>query len=291
MTGLTAGQQQLLANVTAATTRVPGVAAVVLGGSHARGRARPDSDLDIGLLYRAAQPIDMPALRALAAALNDTPDPVVSDPGGWGRWVDGGAWLSIGGQRVDFLYRRIEQIEQVLADAQAGRFEIDTDQQPPYGFFGPTILGEISVAVPLHNPQGLVPALQALASPMPEALARAVVQDRLWQAQFTLSAFADKHAASANIYGVAGCATRIAHALVLALFALNRCYLLNDKTAVAEIAGFAMAPADFGPRLAAVLAAPGADASAQRTALAKLHDLFAETRALAGSLYRPPWDY
>ena len=32
-------------------SEIPGIAAVVLGGSWARGTARPDSDLDIGLYY------------------------------------------------------------------------------------------------------------------------------------------------------------------------------------------------------------------------------------------------
>lgn len=288
---LTERQAAILAETVTGVAAVPGVQAVVLGGSHARGRARPDSDLDIGLFYSDAAPIDMAALRALAAQINDAPNPVVSDPGGWGRWVDGGAWLVIDGQRVDLLYRNVDQVHRVLADARAGRFEIDTDQQPPYGFFGPTLLGEVAIARPLHDPEGLVAGLQTHVSPMPEALVQAVVQDRLWQAQFTLDAFADKHAASGNVYGVAGCIGRVAHALVLGLFALNRCYLLNDKTALSEIAGFACAPHDFAARLSAIMAAIGADPASQRAQLAAMRALFDECRALAGPLYAPPWAY
>ncbi len=51
--------------------RVPGVQAVYVFGSRAQGAARPDSDLDLGLL--AARPIDpverFDAQEALAAAL------------------------------------------------------------------------------------------------------------------------------------------------------------------------------------------------------------------------------
>ena len=40
--------------------QIPGVAAIVIGGSHARGTARSDSDVDVGLYYHAANlfPID-----------------------------------------------------------------------------------------------------------------------------------------------------------------------------------------------------------------------------------------
>jgi predicted nucleotidyltransferase len=66
---------------------VRGVIAVVLGGSRARGTHRPDSDTDLGLFYRGE--LDIAALRALAAEL--TGEPVeVTEPGGWGPWVNGG---------------------------------------------------------------------------------------------------------------------------------------------------------------------------------------------------------
>jgi hypothetical protein len=89
---------------------VDGVVAVVLGGSRARGTHRPDSDIDLGLYYRGD--LDMLALRALADDVAD--DPVeVTVPGGWGPWVDGGAWLTIQGQRVDWIYRDLQRVHQV----------------------------------------------------------------------------------------------------------------------------------------------------------------------------------
>ncbi|RVX41729.1 nucleotidyltransferase-like protein [Nonomuraea polychroma] len=45
-------QDEDLHAVAARLAGVPGVAAVVLGGSRARGTHRPDSDIDLGLYYR-----------------------------------------------------------------------------------------------------------------------------------------------------------------------------------------------------------------------------------------------
>lgn len=265
--------------------------AIVLGGSHARGRARPDSDLDIGLYYDNATTLNVAAIAAVAGELNDTPDPVVSELYGWGRWVNGGAWLTIEGQRVDFLYRSLNDVERTLGEALAGRFEVDTEQQPPFGFFGPTILGEVAVAQPLWDPYRAVSDLKGRVSPMPEALVAGVVQSRLWQVEFGLKGFAPKFADAGEAYGVAGCLTRFAFALVLTLFALNRAYLLNDKTALREIEEFAIAPQAFSARLRSILAAIGTDATSHHAALAAMAALFEEARALSGGLYTPPWRF
>ena len=57
-------QERVLARAAAGLRAVDGVVALVLGGSHARGTARPDSDLDLGLYYRQAAPPDLVAVRA-----------------------------------------------------------------------------------------------------------------------------------------------------------------------------------------------------------------------------------
>jgi predicted nucleotidyltransferase len=93
---------------------VAGLKAIVLGGSYAHGEARPDSDLDLGLYYAEKQPLDIAHLRAIASRLNDAPDPTLTELGGWGTWVNGGAWLIIGGQRVDWLYRNLDVVRATL---------------------------------------------------------------------------------------------------------------------------------------------------------------------------------
>ncbi len=95
---------------------VPGVVAVVLGGSRATGLARPHSDWDFGLYYRDT--IDPDDVRALGFVGE------VFAPGDWGRVVNGGAWLVIDGRRVDLVYRDLDQVEAWTCDAQDGRFEV-----------------------------------------------------------------------------------------------------------------------------------------------------------------------
>jgi len=279
-------QRALVSSVTKRLEAIPGVRAVVLGGSHARGRAQPTSDIDLGLLYSDAAPFAIASVRELAEAMNDTPGPVVTDFYQWGPWVNGGAWLTIGGQRVDFLYRSFEHVDRVIAEANAGRYEVHYLQQPPFGYFSATCLGEIAVCVPLFDPDGRVDALKRRVAAYPEALRRTVVQDYLFMAEFTLTAFAPKVAARSDVYGTAACLTRAVNELVLALFALNRQYPINDKSALAEVTGFECAPPDFASRVQKTLAHLGASAGDLGAAVESIAQLLWETVDVADGLYR-----
>jgi predicted nucleotidyltransferase len=280
-------QSELVSSLAKQLAAIRGVRAVVLGGSYARGRARPGSDIDLGVFYSETAPFAIQSIRELAERVNDTPGPVVAGFYEWGPWVNGGAWLTVGGQRVDFLYRSVEHVERVIADAEAGRYELHYHQQPPFGFFSGTYLGEVAVCVPLFDPEARLDALKQRVANYPDALRRAVVNDCLWMAEFGLACFAPKFAARCDTYGTAACLTCVVNQLVLALFALNRKYLINDKTALAEVAEFERAPGGFGPRAQKTLAHLGASAVELAAAVESVAQLARETVELTDDLYRP----
>lgn len=290
MNQLSATQRELVSSLAMRLGAIRGIEAVVLGGSHARGRARPGSDIDLGVLYSDAAPFAVESIRELAEAVNDTPAPVVTAFYEWGPWVNGGAWLTIGGQRLDLVYRSLEHLERVIDDAEAGRYELHYLQQPPFGFFSATYLGEIAVCVPLFDPAGRLERLKRRVADYPEALRQAVVRDHLWMAEFTLSAFAPKFAARSDTYGTASCLTRATNHLVLVLFALNRKYVINDKTALVEIAEFECAPRDFANRVQGTLANLGTSAADLGAAVKRVAELVGETRDVADELYRPRYE-
>lgn len=287
MNQLSSKQRELVSSLAERLGTIRGIKAVVLGGSHARGRAQPGSDIDLGLLYSETDPFSIADIRAVAGKVNDTAGPVVTDFYEWGPWVNGGAWLTIGGQRVDFLYRNIEHLERVIADANAGRYELHYLQQPPFGFFSGTYLGELAMCIPLFDPEARLGALKQQVAEYPEALRRTVVQDYLFMAEFNLTCFAPKPAARSDTYGTAACLTRAVNELAMALFALNRKYPLNDKTVVAEIAEFERAPREFGPRVQKTLRHLGSSGADLAAAVESIAQLLPETIALTDGLYQP----
>jgi predicted nucleotidyltransferase len=280
-------QRELVASLAKRLGDIPGIKAVVLGGSHARGRAQAGSDIDLGLLYSEAAPFSIQSVRELAEETNDTPGPVVTGFYEWGPWVNGGAWLTIGAQRLDLIYRSLEHLERVIADAGAGRYELNYAQQPPFGFFSGTYLGELEMCIPLRDPEARLDALKLRVVKYPEALRRAVVQDYLWMAEFGLAAFARKFAARSDAYGTAACLTRAVNELVLVLFALNRKYPVNDKTALTEVAEFERAPREFGPRVHKTFARVGTSKAELVAAVESIGELLRETVELAEGLYQP----
>ncbi|MBX7259106.1 MAG: nucleotidyltransferase domain-containing protein [Candidatus Hydrogenedentes bacterium] len=286
MTQLSDKQRECVQSVAARLGNVSGVRAVVLGGSYARGLARPGSDIDLGIFYSESDPCSIDEIRALAESVNDTPAPVVTGFFEWGPWVNGGAWLTVEGQRIDFIYRSLEHVERVIADAEAGRYELNYEQQPPFGFFSATYLGEVDICVPLHDPESILPRLKQRVAVYPEPLRQSVVRNYLWAAEFALGAFARKYATRGDSYGTASCLTRAINYMVLALFALNRKYPINDKTVLVETESFDHVPAGFMPRVQNIIGATGQSPAELLSAVDAVAQLLTESISLTDGIYQ-----
>lgn len=192
--------------------RIPGVKAVTLGGSRARGMARPDSDWDFGLYYRDS--IDTEAIRALGY-----PGQVV-EPGEWGRIVNGGAWLEVDGERVDLLYRNLDEVEHWVAEANAGRFEIDRVGGHVAGLPTYILAGELALGTVLRG---------SLSRPSFSAeLRRAAPPAWDGDAAFSLLV-AEGMAARDDPVAVAGLLARAAISSAHARLAARGAWALNEK--------------------------------------------------------------
>ena len=256
-----------------------------MGGSFARGHATSKSDVDLVLFYDESQPPSPSRLNAILAALAPDAAPAFTQVGEWGPWVNGGAWLSFAGQRIDVLYRSLQQSQRVLDDCSEGRWELHWSQQPPYGYFSPSFVEELGICVPLFDRSGTLAHLRAQARVYPDALQRRIVQDFLWSIEFNLSAFVPKYVAAADAYGFAGCASRICFQLVHVLYALNRQWPPPDRVALSRTAALSTRPADFEARVQDVLGHIGTSASAQTERAARLRELWNETVRLSGDRY------
>jgi hypothetical protein len=269
---------------------VPNVAAIVLGGSNARGLARPDSDIDVGIYYREASPFSVDHVRSVAETICTAGSvPIVTGMYEWGPWVNGGAWIQTPVGKVDFIYRNLDQVRNVIEEGRQGVWRHDYDQQPPYGFRSVVYFGEIFICVPLYDPDGEIVRLKKSVAEYPPALKNCIIQQSLWGAEFTL-VFSHTFECSADVYNAAGCMTRVAQFLVHALFALNEEYFVSDKYAGRLLEQFALQPRDFSARLASALAHPGDSSTELGRSFELLRTLWLETVALTGGSYTPRFD-
>ena len=246
---------------------VPGVAAVMLGGSRARGAEHPDSDIDLGLYYRP--PLDVTELQALAETLAEARSvgglPKVTQPGGWGPWVDGGGWMSIQGVAVDWIYRDLDRVHASANLAQDGRFDFHFQVGHPRGVPDFAYAGEVALGIVLADPDGELTTLKERLAIYPAALARAVV-DRLDEAYFLLGGL-EKSAERADVVLVAGSLFRVIGLCAHAVHAQAGRWVISEKGLVDAASRLPTAPPGFSVRARAILAGLGNDGAALTAAL------------------------
>lgn len=257
--------------------KIDGITAVVLGGSQARGAATPESDFDLGIYYHPAHPPSLAALRALAQELDDRhAADLVTDFGGWGPWINGGAWLTIAGQRVDWLYRDLTRVEHEIAECEAGRPRCCYQAGHPHGFYNHIYLGEVFYCQPLYERDDTLRRLKSRATPYPSLLKAALISG-LWEARFSLEN-ARKPALRGDVPQVVGLLYRACAVTVQALFALNERYCINEKGAASQVETFPLHPPRFYEQITSILAVGGSDSLAQH--VAQFENLLVEVERL-----------
>ena len=227
---------------------VPGIRAIVLGGSRARGEASAQSDYDVGLYYEPDTPIDVGRLAKAAVLLPGAASSSVTAVGEWGPWINGGAWLTVDGRRVDLLYRDLGKVQAVIEACCAGNIERVYQPGHPHAFVSSIYMGEVALARVLWDPDNVLAPIKRQCEPYPPALAEALIRSFFWEARFALENASHGRGRQDPAY-VAGCAFRSVACLCQALFAHNRTYLLNEKGAVAGVEQLAIKPADFAARV------------------------------------------
>jgi predicted nucleotidyltransferase len=271
----------ILERLTPALAAVPGVAAIVLGGSRARGTARPHSDTDIGLYYRRGEEPAAARLReALRNLVDDPVAAVVTEVGEWGPWIVGGAWLSIGGKKVDLLYRCVEAVEEVVRACRGGDVRMDYQPGHPHGFCSAIWMGEVALCRPLHDLDGALAVLKAMTEPYPELLRQALIRRFVWEVLFSIEN-GEIAVARGDQTHVAGCAYRALCCVGQVLFALNRRYLINEKGALDEASGFPVTIPRLDARASTVWQAIGRPDF--RDSFDELRAMHGELKALAGN--------
>jgi hypothetical protein len=199
--------------------------------------------------------------------------------GGWGPWIDGGAWLEIEGRRVDWIYRDLSRVERSIADARRGRISSHYQPGHPHAFHTFLYAAEAHFARIRHDPRGRLEALQRRTRPYPAALGKAIRSRFLWEAGFALET-AEKSARRGDVFPVAGSLFRSAACLVQVLFAANGRYFVNEKGSLAATEEFRVRPVQFRDRVERILAKPGAGSRELSSSVERMAAFVGEVRRL-----------
>ncbi len=242
----------LLSQITETLSAIPGVRAIALGGSQSRGEADESSDFDIGLYYDA-DTLDVIALSQCLKEIDDRhEDGLLNPPGQWGSWINGGAWLSVEGVSIDILLRDISRVKAVVGDCVAGRITIDYQNGHPFGFVNTIYAAETHYCQPLwQDRSALLSMLKTLLyskGEYPPLMREATIKKFLWGAEFSLQC-GRKATFRGDLNYSAGSVFRAVCCWVQVLYALNNCYLMNEKGALRQVHLLEQSPADMEPKV------------------------------------------
>jgi predicted nucleotidyltransferase len=260
--------------------QVNGVKAIVLGGSRARGSHHAQSDIDIGLYYDSSSELDIQKLQQVAAHLDDAGRPhLVTEIGGWGPWINGGGWLVVNQYPVDIIYRDLNKVRAVMEQCLSG--DITADYQPghPHGFMNSIYFAEVALCKVLWDPSGMIGEMKTKTIPYPAELKNATIQKFLWEASFAHDT-GRKGINKTDLAYIAGCVFRSVSCLNQVLFAVNECYLMNEKGAVAIADSFRVAPRQYAKRVNDIVSLVAEDHAQLEKSFNELYDLIEETKSL-----------
>jgi nucleotidyltransferase-like protein len=259
---------------------VPGVQAIVLGGSRARGSGDAASDTDLGIYYDPESPLDTAALNQVASRHDDRKEVgLATSIGGWGPWINGGGWLRVDGSAVDLLYRDTSKVRSVIDNCIAGQIEVAYQPGHPLGFLSSIYAAEAAVGQVIWDPGGWVANSKDRLNDYPEALRRELVRRFGFEAGFCLL-IAEKPVRRADVTYVAGCVFRAVSSLLIVLFALNREHWLNEKGALHLAGRFRIVPPEFCERVEAIWLSVINDSDALTGAMTMIRGLNDEVKAL-----------
>lgn len=259
---------------------VPGIRAIVLGGSRARGSGDASSDTDLGIYYDPKRPLDTAALSQVAATHDHRKEAgLVTSIGGWGPWINGGGWLRVDGSAVDLLYRDTSRVGSVIDNCIAGNIEVAYQPGHPLGFLSSIYTAEVAVCQALWDPTGWVASSKNRLIDYPEALRRELVRRFGFEAGFCLL-IAEKPVRRADVTYVAGCVFRAVSCVLIVLFALNREHWLNEKGALHLAGRFPIVPPAFSERVETIWRSVVKDSDSLTSALTMIRGLNGEVKAL-----------
>jgi hypothetical protein len=199
-----------VAELCATLARIRGVEAVAIGGSRAVGNADANSDWDLGVYYRGD--INLGPLARYGE---------VHPPRSWGRIMNGGAWLSLEGQKVDVLLRDLDIVLHWGAKARQGVYEIDALLGYLAGAPTYSLVAELALNRTVH---GHLPPV----AEYPEQLSQ--TGRRRWRlnAEFSL-AHAQMRAERGDIIGTVGQSAKAAIETAHSVACGRRLWVINEK--------------------------------------------------------------
>lgn len=199
---------------------VPGVRAVALGGSRARGLASATSDYDVIVFREKKGDISFDAILEAVEPL----------AGGKTHSVKGAEMIKFGtpGGDVELFFRQFDRARAEIGEARVGNFQRHLHPLHPYGTVSTLRISYVVESIPVHDPRGELAALIAQAYPYPAPLKSRMIA--VFRSEANLACIhARKVRDGSQGFYLSSLYGKFVHACSLVLFAVNETYPCLDK--------------------------------------------------------------
>jgi hypothetical protein len=222
---------------------------VAVFGSWATGGARHDSDLDLAIYHDGRRPPAVRDLRWAAQSVDKhaklvTPVRISGSP-----WVAGGCWLEIEGHAVQWIYRNLDHIGRQIEAAKRGIISSHYHPAHADALHAHALMAEVTRCIILHDPSLCLETLRDGCMHYPEPLRQAILTRQRAVAELNLD-LCEVAVDSTDWFYATGCLYRAAAAIIQCLYAVNRAYYLNEKTAIRELRTLQFVPPQTSSLLA-----------------------------------------
>jgi len=224
---------------------------IALGGSHAKGTADADSDVDIYLFADAFVPAAR-RVELVAGRLGDAAQAV-----SWGAdapFVEGGTDFSVDGIRVECWLRSARRVEATIADCLQGRIRREHAVWTAMGYFNYVALGDVHAMRIVDDPRGMLARWKAQVATYPEPLRDAILRHFMAEAAFWPE---NRHYLGAvertDVIYTSAIVQQAAQALIQVVFALNREYFPGEKKLAEALEKLTIVPAEFAATIEGLL--------------------------------------
>ena len=253
-----------------------GPCAIALGGSHAKGVADAQSDIDIYVFAESW----LPDAERVALLLQLLPNAAAARS--WSAPPEqAGTDFSLDGQEIEIWFRQLAPIAGVIERSVAGEAVRRYVTWTPNGYYEHCALADLTSLRVLADPEAVLTPLLERIAVYPPALRTALIRHGLVSAGFWRNNFHLETAlARADGYYLQSIAQQIVTDLIQALFAINRAHFPGDKKLSTHVGKLADVPEDFMARVEAVLGGEGSSA-AWRARFAELYRLVDEVTTLS----------
>lgn len=220
---------------------VTGKCAIALAGAHAKGTADGFSDID--LYVYAEDCIPYAARKRLIAEFADSGRGIYVSEGlhdaPWGGAMD----FTYRGTPVEVATRSLGEVERMVQESLAGRFEIFPATWTSNGYYTFIYLSEFQFIQPLYDPDGILAEYKRRTEAYPEALRRGILRTFLERAGTWMDNFHYESAVRrSDILFAAPIVLHTVLDMLQVVFALNRTYFPGDKKLEAALAGLKRCP-------------------------------------------------